>query len=194
MKQTKNLFEISKQFEDFCEAIDALEGGMESFVSEQNENLLDLFVDTKLEHARKVSSYLVVMDTLKLQAANLSERAELLKRRAKTTEKLLSAIKERLVMAIESYPDLPWKSEDGDKLRIQTNPKKLELKVTTDKRSYSNIVSSLDTSPYEQDLIPYLTENKFFTIDTDRVKKDLMAGKKLSFAELSESGKHLRIY
>jgi len=171
---------LTHRLEELCEKLD--QGELMPL------DVLEQFADAKLDHQAKLSSYIAVLDIMRKNAAYYSERAELLARRDKTCVMVEKALKERLVYNIENHPDLPWKTNEGDKLRAQDNPESLSTDLTLDKKSLSNIV--VDPSAVDA---KYLDVVNLFCLNTDAVKKDLKSGVKLSWARLEKKGKHLRI-
>lgn len=162
------LSDLTQRLELLCEKIDDLEG-------EIPNGLLELFAETNLEHTQKVDNYLFVLDRLRRDSAYYSQRSAKILQRAKTCESLEKAIKERLKQNIIAYPDLPWKSSDGDKLRVQENPESL-------------VIEPLADIP-----IKYFNEKTVISVDREKIKEDLKNGVVLEWAKL-ERGTHLRIY
>lgn len=165
------LNDINQQFELLCELVDKQEGVLPN-------DLLERFAETSLEHTKKIDAYLAVLDRCRIDSAYYSERSETLLRRAKTCEKVEKAIKERLKDMIIAHPDLPWKSSDGDKLRVQDSPEALVIEQETD---------------FLISMVPTKYVKIISKLDREKVKEDLKNGVILEWARL-ERGTHLRIY
>lgn len=152
------------------------------------QDLLDRFVDARLAHEQKVGAYVSVIGALRKNQAFFSERAELLKRRAKTYERMEKAIIERLVFQMKAHPNLPWVSDENDKLKLRANPESLQINVPLDKRTVAHILSSVDGIDPQ-----FITVCSFHCLNTDAVKSYLKSGKTLGWAALVSKGEHLRI-
>jgi len=152
------------------------------------EDLLDRFVEAKLAHEQKVGAYVSVIGTLRRNQAFFSERSELLKRRAKTYERMEKAIIERLVFQMKEHPSLPWASDENDKLKLRPNPESLQVDLSLDKRTVAHILQE----PRGVDP-QFITVSMFNCLNTDAVKSYLKTGKTLSWARLASKGEHLRI-
>jgi hypothetical protein len=153
------------------------------------EDLLDRFVEAKLAHEQKVGAYVSVIGTLRRNQAFYHERAELLKRRAKSYERLERAILDRLSFQMTNHPNLSWKSTEGDRLKLHANPETLDVKVPLDKKTVSHILT--DTSIVDP---KFITVSTFHCLNTEEIKTHLKAGNKVAWAELKSKGKHVRIY
>lgn len=153
------------------------------------EEMLATFDDAKLAHAEKVGAYVHVIKRTQMEQAYYEERAEKLKRRAKTYARIETALKDRLKFQIEQTPDLPWRSVDGDRVRAQKNNPSLEVTLPVDKRTISSILLDPKGVPPE-----FLIWNAFYTLNLDAVKQYLVAGGKLDWASLESRGSHVRIY
>lgn len=175
-----SLATLTYKLENLCERIDNGD--------DIPEDLLAEFASAQMEHEQKVSAYVSVIDVMKRNAAYYSARAEILNRRAKTCERVEKAIKDRLVYQIDSNPDLPWKSLEGDKLRAQKNNESLTIDVPLDKRYISNVLTDISDVELE-----FVTVSKFYCVNTEAVKNYLKTGKTLNWARLESKGKHLRI-
>ena len=151
------------------------------------QDLLDRFVDAKLEHSKKVGAYISVIETLKHTEEFYKKKAEYFQKRAKSYERLEKGIKERLLYAVKTHPSLPWNSDDGRRLSLRDNPESLKLNFALDKRSLSNILTTIDDIPFE-----FVDVSSFHQLNVERVKAYLKAGNTLSWATL-DRGKHLRI-
>lgn len=171
---------LTSTLEDLCDEIENQE--------EIPQQLLERFVDASLQHSKKVGAYIGALQSLKKNAAYYSERAEIMTRRAKTCERLEAAIKDRLMAHIKTSPDLPWKSEEGDKLALRDNPEKLVVDVKLDRRHLNNLLWDHTKIPTE-----FLIVSTFYTLNTEAVKLTLKAGTSLEWARL-ERGQHLRVY
>jgi hypothetical protein len=172
---------LTNKLETLCDKIDNAE--------ELPEDLLAEFADAKLAHEEKVAAYVAVLDNLKRNAAYYSERAELLTRRAKACERLEQSIKERLVFQIDTHPDLPWKSADNDKLKVQQNNKSLSVDFLLDRKTVSNIL------PHTTEVPPrFVTVYELKSLNTQALTDALKAGETFGWARLESKGKHLRIY
>jgi hypothetical protein len=152
---------------------------------------LDSFAEAKADHQLKCQNYVNLIDVIKKESAYLSERAELLKQKSKTLDKVLDRVKERLVMMIDFFPDLPWRTKEGDKLRVQANPERLVTTYKLDQKTFRNVMVSIDDI---EEATEFLVHHSFFTLDTERLKKALKEGRKFTFASLEQGGKHLRIH
>lgn len=176
-----SLATITQVLDQICDEIDAVSG-------EFPQDLLERFTTAQMAHAEKVGAYVAVIETLKKNASYYEERAKLLARRARTAVKLEAAIKERLMFQIEHFPDLPWRSSEGDKIGVRNNPEGLKVDVPMDHRHINNIIPMETMIPVE-----FVTVATLYTLNTEAVRQFLKMGGTLSWARL-ERGKHVRIY
>lgn len=172
---------LTQQLETLCDEIDAVDGKIP-------EDILERFTSLQATHQEKCAAYVAVIGSLQHNAAYYSMRAELLKRRAKTCERVEKAIKDRLVWQLTNQPNIPYVSRDGDKITLRDSPESLELKIKTSSRSISRVLDS------EFDAIPaeFIDVVVLKTLNTEKVKKHLQDGNKLDWAELKQD-KHIRI-
>lgn len=151
------------------------------------KDLLERFASTQLEQKDKLSAYVAVIDQAQAASAYFQERANKLTKRAKTAERVAAAIKERLLFVMQQHPDLPWKSSDGDKFIACNSAPSLEIDLNYYKTSYNYIVNELFEIPEQ-----FLDIVQLTCINSQKVKKYLIEGNKLSWARLKHS-KYLRI-
>lgn len=171
---------LTSQLEDLCDEV--------GLSSEIPLDLIERFADAKMAHAEKVGAYVHVIETLKKNAEFYETRAKVLMHRAKVSERLEKEIKERLKYQVENNPNLPWKSDEGDKIGVRKNPESLKLDVQVSHRHVNNVLSEHEAIPVE-----FITINTFYSLNTDAVRQFLKNGGTLSWARL-EQGTHLRIY
>lgn len=173
---------LTNQLEQICDEIDLSQDVIP-------EDLLDRFADAKAAVEVKCSAYIGALRTLQHNAAFYSERAELLKRRAKTCERVEKAIKDRLLWQLTTYPDIPYKSAEGDRITVRDNPESLDLKILTSSRQFNKVIESIDADKVPPEFVDLVTVR---CLNTDRLKAALKDGLKLDWAELRR-GKHVRI-
>lgn len=174
---------LTNQLEQLCDEIDAAQDAIP-------EDLLDRFADAKAAVEVKCSAYIGALRALQHNAAFYSERAELLKRRAKTCERVEKAIKDRLLWQLSTYPDVPYKSAEGDRIALRDNPESLELKILTSTRQFNKVIESIDADKVPPEFTDLVTVR---CLNTDKLKAALKNGLKLEWAELKR-GRHVRIY
>lgn len=150
-------------------------------------DLLERFASTQLEQKDKLSAYVAVIDQAQAASAYFQERANKLTKRAKTAERVASAVKERLLFVMQQHPELPWQSSDGDKFTACNSQPSLEIDLNYYKTSYNYILNDLFGIPEQFIDIVQLT-----CLNSQKVKKHLLDGNKLSWARLQHS-KYLRI-
>lgn len=171
---------LTQQLEALCDEIDSVDGAIP-------EDILERFTSLQATHQEKCAAYVAVIGSLQHNAAYYSARSELLKRRAKTCERVEKAIKDKLVWQLTNNPNIPYVSPDGDKIRLANSPESLELKVKTSSRSISRVIDYFDDIPLE-----FIDVVTLRTLNTDKVKQYLKDGNKLDWAEL-KTNKHIRI-
>lgn len=174
---------LTNQLEQLCDEIDAAQDVIP-------EDLLDRFADAKAAVEVKCSAYIGALRTLQHNAAFYSERADLLKRRAKTCERIEKAIKDRLLWQLSTFPDVPYKSVEGDRIALRDNPESLELKILTSSRSFNKVIDAVDADKVPAEFLDLVTVT---CLNTDKLKAALKEGLKLDWAALRR-GKHVRIY
>lgn len=173
---------LTQQIEALCNEIDEVGGEIPA-------DLLERFADIKASHEQKCGAYVAVISALHHNSAYYHNRAEILKRRANTCDRVEKAIKNRLVYQLTNEPNVPYVSKDGDKITLRDSPESLDLKILTRTRSFSNVLDSWYPKIIQPEFIDVVTLN---CINTDKVKKFLQAGGKLDWAELKRD-KHIRI-
>lgn len=146
------------------------------------DDLLAVFTDAKLEHAEKLTHYAYVFNGLRSDNSNYCQRSETLLRRAETCEDIEKKMKEQIKRNIIIYPDLPWKSTEGDKFRVQESTEALILSETAKSKN-----------PEFEVPAEYLIAINEFKLDKEKIKEDLKKGIELGWAKLTR-GTHLRIY
>lgn len=99
-------------------------------------------------------------------------------------------IKERLIAytkhIVEAYPNIPFKDSFGKQLKVIDNHNpKLIVDFGDDNENQEQYTTR------QEAMAPYFFETRELNLDKEKIKADLVAGKKLSFAHL-EYGKQLR--
>lgn len=177
---------LTSTIENLCAEIDDVMDGVIP------EDLLERFADAQLAHAEKVSAYVGAVKALQYNAAYYSDRAELLKRRAKTCERVEKAIKDRLTYQIQMHPDMPWRNKEGDKIALRKSPESLVCDIKTYSRSFSNVIDSVVELGYS-DMLEFVDVVQVATLNKDKVKNYLKAGNSLPWARLENNHVHIRI-
>jgi hypothetical protein len=178
-EQLATLAEITNKLDALCTSVD------ESDVIP--DNLLEVFADTKLAHAQKLDAYLAVISQLENMSSYYSSRAEKLKQRSKSADKILAKMKERMLFHIEQFPDLPWRSTDGDKFTRCKAQDSLVIDMPHYKTTFNYLVN--ETFGIEPQFLDVVS---LTTINSTRVKKFLQEGGHLEWARLT-SNHYLRI-
>ena len=140
--------------------------------SEDEQLFLDTLESITGELEIKADGYGVVINELNTRADQFDKEIQRLMARKKAVENAAKKMKERLKEAMELMGKDKIQTEHYT-FAIQKNGGKIPINYTAEvPMSYKRVV-------YEN--------------DTDRIRLDLEAGKKLDFAELLERGTHLRI-
>lgn len=177
---------LTQTIENLCHEIDDVMDG------QIPDDLLERFTNAQMAHADKVSAYVGAVKSLQFSQAYYSDRAELLKRRAKTCERIEKSIKDRLVYQIQTHPDLPWRNKEGDKIALRKSPESLVCDIPTFSRTFSNIIDGVvDLSHYE--LMQFVDVLQVTVLNKEKVKQELKAGRQLSWARLKDDQVHIRI-
>lgn len=155
------------------------------------DDLLERFTSAQMAHADKVSAYVGAVKSLQYNAAYYSDRAELLKRRAKTCERIEKEIKERLVYQIQTHPDLPFKSAEGDKIALRKSHESLVCDIKTYSRSFSNVLDNIVELSYD-DVLQFTDVVQVLCLNKEKVKEHLKSGYELKWARLKDDNVHVR--
>lgn len=155
------------------------------------DDLLERFTSAQMAHADKVSAYVGAVKSLQYNAAYYSDRAELLKRRAKTCERIEKAIKDRLMYQIQANPNLSFKSAEGDKIALRKSPESLVCDIPTASRTFSNVIDSIVDLDHE-DVLRFVDVLQVTVLNKEKVKQVLKDGRELSWARLKDDNLHVR--
>ena len=140
--------------------------------SEDEQLFLDTLESITGELEVKADGYGIVIAEIETRVEQFKKEIQRLTDRKTAMEKAVKNMKERLKNAMELMDVKEVKTEHYT-FKIQNNGGKAPINYTKEvPMSYKRVV-------YEN--------------DTDRIRLDLEAGKKLDFAELLERGTHLRI-
>lgn len=140
--------------------------------------------------SQKVDDWAYFLRTLEKEYKEAEERTAAYRKKREALKNALTRSKEWLKAIMEAGPTVPYKGAKAT-LRLQANggKKALDLMFTLGEKTVTNIVDH-----FSIDLIPdeYLKPVSFYTLDTEKLREDLEAGKELTFAKLTQ-GKHVRI-
>ncbi len=146
--------------------------------------------DAKLELSDKVDRWGQFLRRLDLEYKEAEEMTRAFRVKRESLKTKLEKSKEWLKSMMEAAPTVPYKGKTAT-LKLQNNggKKALDLLFTLGEKTVTNIVDH-----FSIDLIPdeYLKPVSFYTLDTEKLRADLDAGKELAFAKLVQ-GKHVRV-
>jgi hypothetical protein len=173
------LAELTSKLEEICRIVEESDT--------LPDNLLEIFADAKLAHTAKLDNYIGYIKQLENMSAFYSSRAEKLKSRAKTADRILERLKERLTYSIGQAPDLPWKSTEGDRFTLCNGQDSLQLDVSFYKTSYNYCLHDVGgIDPQFIDIV------MLYCLNANKIKKHLKEGNTLPWARL-EKKPYLRI-
>lgn len=157
---------------NLCNRMDEEEDIDELLVQEFNDALTNVSesVDRRKAVFRELESKIEMARSYKNEIKKQIERYEILKERLVETTK-------RIILA---HPNIPFKDSFGRQLKVLPNP---TPKLVLDQYMIESM------SPYED--MEYLKYDTVVQVDKEAIKKDLLNGKKLSWARL-EYGTQLR--
>ena len=177
----RSLSKISHDFIELCDKIDDME--------EVEGELVERFMNLKLEHKEKVDSWIYILDQVKSRTAFLKDRKKRLEKAYKLCQNLEIRMKEYLRFVINNT-SVPLNGNEG-RIYLHGSAEKVDHNIKTENKSVYNAVDQSITG-FVPDISPYLKEIKFYSLDVTKIKEDLKAGKKLSFAKLTKSS-HIRV-
>lgn len=169
-KTKKTLFDISEDIRLLESILDDTED------TEQEEIIKQFLTESKGELKVKLDNYAEFIFEREARAAALTERVKRMQELAQTEENLVKRLKQNLQWYLESN-ELKKLETDRHKLSIAKNGGKAPLIFD-------------DTQPEQVD--PKYRKVRY-EYNRETIRKDLEAGKELSFAAVGEHGKHLRI-
>ncbi len=151
-----------------------------------------IFTETRLDLAESIDRRKSLMFALQsnLDAARMA-RADMdayIQRLKGVQDK----VKEQTREVMEQAPDLPYRDSQGRKLSLCNNSQAslkfpFEVKET---RAFTNLVED-ETIRFFEIGLEHIKTITLHALDTDAIRKDLAAGKKLDWA-FAERGKHVR--
>ena len=169
--------------ESLCTEIDANEGVI-------TDELLARFNDAKLALSHKVDNWIGYLDSIKNMVETLKERKERVTRAYKVADGLQKRLREYLKFVMQASPSLPYKGEEGS-LYLHGSPESVKYAFEFTDQTFYKIVDPtiLQLEPSINDYVKVTT---CYLIDGVKVKKDLKAGIKISWAELTKDS-HVRV-
>lgn len=178
-----SLSRYATEVELICQEIDACDG-------EIPEGLIARFAEAQTGMAAKVDSWIGMLDAVKSRIALLKEMRERVTRAVKAAENLDKGFKGYIKYNLQNKPDIPFKGESGS-FYLHRNPKSVKVDFEfSDKTVYKTIDPALVS--LEPTINPYIKEIRFVVLDNEKLKADLEAGMKLSWARI-EQDSHIRV-
>lgn len=179
----QSLMQVAAALEQVCNEIDAMDGVI-------TDEMIRRFDDAKLALSAKTDRWILYIDALKHMTTSLKDRKERAAKALKSVEALQTRLKEYVKFVIEQNPDVPFRGEEGS-LYLHGNPESVRYSFDFEDKTFYRCVHS-EVLAMEPSIVPYVKAGTVWIIDGDKVKADLKAGMKLSFASL-ERGKHVRV-
>jgi chromosome segregation ATPase len=185
--ETKKLvpfFSAAVTLAELCDKIDSAE--------EIEQSLIEQFNDAKLTLAESIDRRKHVYKECQARIALAKSYKKDIDETIKRLQKIQDRIEENTKQMIAGEPNLPYQDTLGNKLSVRKNSQPA-LKYSFDIReskNFSNILDEQSIALLEIDR-KYLREVSFYTIDTEALKKDLLEGHTISWANL-EWGTHVR--
>ncbi len=178
----KPLSEILSELEMYLEAVEV---GIEA------ANPTDYFTGLKGELSEKVDGWIDYLEGLDVLLSHTEQKRDYYSKRAKALQTLRERKKEYLAMLLK-MANLPEIRGTDHRIALRRNSipsLHFNVKITGFKHNYV-----METYRCElPDQYPeFFSLTSFYAMDADAVKKSLIAGRKLNFAEL-EYGNHVRI-
>lgn len=183
-----SFFNAARDLSELCNRIDNSQTEDEELFSEL---ILQLDpVCQALSEAIDRRKFIIREAESKIELARSYKRSidETIKRLQKVQEKLTEATK----FSIEANPNIPYKDSLGNKLTVRknSNPSLILTLDLRDSKAISNLLDESSISLLEIDE-KYIKKVSFLTLDTEKVKSDLVTGTVLPWASLYH-GTHVR--
>lgn len=139
------------------------------------------------EIEKKSEGYVAVINQLDMELDACTKQIEQWTYRKKVRENGIKRLKERLLQAMLQMGKTELPAGDNT-IKIEKNGGKTPLRFLKDETEIPQNMVDISTIPkkYRKTVI---TE----TIDTDKVREDLDAGKELDFVEYGTRGQHIRV-
>jgi hypothetical protein len=185
MAQSKrSLGQIIHELETLCERIEAenLEPAL----------ITDFFQELQGELADKVDSWIAYLDSVNTYQEHVKKKVDSLQKRKKTLDNLQEQLKGYLVWCMEQTKMPQLRGSEGSIKVYRNSQPRLNVKLPVEKLSFGAALRGMQHAELLKDFPEFLEETKILVLDTDALKKALLAGRNIDFADLT-FGQHVRI-
>lgn len=187
MKTSKHLGEIISELEKLCEAIDSTDPGSTEF-----EDITAVIHELKGVLTDKVDSWIGYLEGAETALIHAKKKEEEWKKRRQSLENIQTRLKNYLVFHFNANALTEIKGKEGKlKLCRNTSPK-LSLSLPTQKMRYDFTLPKMAWAEAAKNYPEFLEEMRFYRVDAEAIKKALLSGRNLDFANI-EFGHHVRI-
>lgn len=182
--EKKTLAEILAELESTCLQIDEETG---EIPKELLEKLTDL-KDSQL--ADKVDDWILKLDQISGQILAAKLKKERAEKAVKRWESLQKGMKDYLKFIIQNNPGVAFKGDEGT-IYLHKNPPGVDVDF---ERKNKTVYNAIDESfaTLDPTLGEYMKEVRYFVVDGEKLKADILSGKKLNWAREKQDS-HIRI-
>lgn len=181
IKPKKSIAVLAREFGELCDKIDQAD--------EIEEGVVENFMAVKGELSDKVDVWIYKLDQGKSWTQFIKDRKKRVEKGYKFAQNIEKRMKSYIKYQLENAT-VPFKGLEGT-IYLHGNAEKVDHTIKTENKTVHNAIdeSVLDLVP---DINPYVKTKSFHFLDVTKVKEDLKAGKKLSFAKITK-GSHVRV-